>query len=125
MGFWLVLVVLGTPIKARHASVQHQAARWAFFYAARLDGDDQRPVKREQRWRGLCVTKVARTESGPGLRRRPSGTALSALGFGAAVESSAGFEARESAPMASSSGLTESAEMSLACMGRASAMAQH
>jgi len=56
VGFWLVLVVLGTPIKARHASVQQQAARWVFLYAARLDGDDQRPVKRELRWRGLCAT---------------------------------------------------------------------
>ena len=65
------------------------------------------------------------------------GGVISAHGFGAAVESSAGFEARGSALMASSSGLSrcgrpwrglcdartpESVEMPLACIGWASAI---
>jgi len=70
------------------------------------EGDEQRPVKRELRWHGLCATRVARTESGPGLRRRPLGTVPSAhLASAQQWRVRRAFKARGSALMASSSGL--------------------
>jgi len=86
--------------------------------------------------RGVGCAPRERPESGPGSSWRLSETVLSsAPGIGAPTGSSVGFEARGSAPMASSSGLCrrgrpwrgdarapESADMPLACIGWASAM---
>ena len=123
---------------ARLASARQRAARWALSCAA--GPRRRRAAAREAR---AAVARAVRHEGGPDRKRAwlaPAALghgALSAPGFGAAVESSAGFEARGSAPMASSSGLSrrgrpwrglcdarapESAEMPLACIGWASAI---
>ena len=92
---------------ARLASARQRAARWALSCAA--GPRRRRAAAREAR---AAVARAVRHEGGPDRKRAwlaPAALghgALSAPGFGAAVESSAGFEARGSAPMASSSGLS-------------------
>jgi len=91
---------------ARLASARQQATRWALSYAA--GPRRRRAAAREAR---AAVARAVHQGGGPDRKRAwlaPAALgygALSAPGFGAAVKSSAGFEARGLASMASSSGL--------------------